>query len=91
MIHLKATVRLLGVEFPFMEQPPRKPRVTLLPARHARGALSVVQWAQLRLGMRDKSQRVQANHREDTGGPKKPHEAGLLAVPGTNVVGNSQP
>jgi hypothetical protein len=57
-----------------MEQSRDKPPVTILPARRARGALSVVKWAQFRLAMRDKSQRVTADKKKLR---RKPHEPGM--------------
>jgi hypothetical protein len=57
-----------------MEQFSGKPRVTVLPARYARGALNVAKWSRFRLAMRDKAQRVDADKR--TIG-RKPHEPGM--------------
>jgi hypothetical protein len=50
------------------------PKVTILPAGRARGALSVTDWAIRRAGMRDKGQRVLMNKRDDAKGgfPRKP-------------------
>jgi hypothetical protein len=50
-----------------------KPRIIRLPARKARGALDVVEWARFRLAIHDKAQRVKADKSE----PRKPHEPGM--------------
>ena len=51
---------------------PEKVRVTKLPARRAKGALSAVDWSASRIGMRDKAQRVGETKRQATKRLTKP-------------------
>lgn len=53
------------------------PRVTVLPAGRAKGALCVTAWANLRAGMRDKAQRVGNNKRKATKGKTKTVAPGI--------------
>jgi hypothetical protein len=48
------------------------PIVTVLPARKAKGALSVSDWSASRSGMRDKAQRTSDNKRRATKKVTKP-------------------
>jgi hypothetical protein len=79
---LKEKVALIGRQKPTKQGrvPPddqqtaasEDPAITVLPARRAKGALSVVKWSSSRAGMRDKAQRTGENKRQATKQITKP-------------------